>query len=135
MERRARKRGALQNTLVFSEKVHPLSHEIDKPIFSAIMMPALIQDFLPKQAPVKRHLLGGRPSQSRGDTVELLINLPVATAMRQAIAFVIIMIAFGIFMPEVLALSVFLLTLFTKATALLNALPASPAMIGQTAGH
>ncbi len=56
--------------------------------------------------------------------------------MRQAIAFVLIMIAFGIFMPEVLhALSVFLLTLFTKSTAFLNALPVSPAMVSPAAGH
>jgi len=49
-----------------------------------------------------------------------------------AIAFVIIMIAFGILMPEVLhALSAFLLTLFTKGTAFLNALPVNPAMMSQ----
>lgn len=50
--------------------------------------------------------------------------------MSAAIGLAAIIIVFGIFMPDVLrALSVFLLTLFGKATAMLQALPASPAMV------
>jgi hypothetical protein len=50
--------------------------------------------------------------------------------MISAIAFGMIVVIFGIFMPEVLhAVSVFLLTLFERATALLNALPAQTAIV------
>lgn len=65
-----------------------------------------------------------------GGYVGLQINpLLAAKNMSAAIGFAVVIIAFGIFMPDVLrALSVFLLTLFGKATAFLQALPvASPA--------
>ncbi|HEY5221346.1 MAG TPA: hypothetical protein VIJ29_04400 [Candidatus Paceibacterota bacterium] len=48
--------------------------------------------------------------------------------MRRAIGLAALIIVLGIFMPAVLsALVSFLLALFGKATAMLNALPASPA--------
>ena len=48
--------------------------------------------------------------------------------MRRAIGLAALIIVLGIFMPAVLnALVGFLLALFGKATAMLNALPASPA--------
>lgn len=53
--------------------------------------------------------------------------------MSAAIGLAAIIIVFGIFMPDVLhALSVFLLTLFGKATAMLQAMPTSPAMVNQS---
>ena len=61
---------------------------------------------------------------------------PCATAMKQAFAFFIFVVAFGIFMPEVLhALGTFLLVLLNKSTAFVNALPTSPAMVSQTIGQ
>jgi len=52
--------------------------------------------------------------------------------MRSAIAFGMVILIFAILMPEVFhAVSVFLLTLFTKGTAMLNALPNQPAAVGQ----
>ena len=51
-----------------------------------------------------------------------------ATTMRKALGLAAMIIVLGIFMPAVLnAIVGFLLVLFTKATAMLNALPASPA--------
>jgi len=48
--------------------------------------------------------------------------------MRKALGLAAMIIVLGIFMPAVLnAIVGFLLVLFTKATAMLNALPASPA--------
>jgi hypothetical protein len=48
--------------------------------------------------------------------------------MRRAIGLAALIIVLGIFLPTVLnALVGFLLALFGKATAMLNALPASPA--------
>lgn len=48
--------------------------------------------------------------------------------MRKAIGIAAIIIVLGIFMPSVLAaITSFLLALFSKATAMLNALPAQPA--------
>jgi hypothetical protein len=56
--------------------------------------------------------------------------------MSSAIGFAVVIIAFGIFMPDVLrAMSVFLLTLFGKATALLNAMPANPAVVSYPLTH
>lgn len=50
--------------------------------------------------------------------------------MAAAIAFAITLVVLGIFMPDVLrALETFLLTFFGKATAFLQAMPASPADI------
>jgi hypothetical protein len=55
---------------------------------------------------------------------------PCTKAMGQAIGLAIILVVIGIFMPDVLhALSTFLLALFSKATAFVNNLPTSPAMI------
>lgn len=49
-------------------------------------------------------------------------------SLGSAIGFVALIIIFGIFMPDVLhALSVFLLTLFSKATAFLQTVPGIPA--------
>lgn len=51
---------------------------------------------------------------------------PCNTAMRSAIAFGLVIIIFGIFLPGVLhALDTFLLVLFDRATALLQAIPAA----------
>ena len=51
--------------------------------------------------------------------------------MRSAIAFGLIIVIFGVLMPDVFhAVSVFLLTLFQKATAMVNSLPMQPAMMG-----
>ena len=50
--------------------------------------------------------------------------------MSAAIGFAVIIIAFGIFMPDVLhALSTFLLVLFGRATAFVNALPTQSAIV------
>ena len=50
--------------------------------------------------------------------------------MRSVIAFGMVIVIFGIFLPGVIhAMDVFLLTLFDRATALLQALPANPAMV------
>lgn len=49
--------------------------------------------------------------------------------MSSAIGLIIILIAFGIFMPDVIrAMSTFLLAFFGKATAFLQSLPTSPAV-------
>lgn len=49
--------------------------------------------------------------------------------MSAAIGFAVIIVAFGVFMPDVLrALSAFLLAFFGKATAFLQAVPAYPAV-------
>jgi hypothetical protein len=52
--------------------------------------------------------------------------------MRSAIAFGLVIVILGIFLPGVInAMDVFLLTLFDRATSLVQALPAAqPAMIG-----
>jgi len=48
--------------------------------------------------------------------------------MRKALGLAAMIIVLGIFMPDVLhAITAFLFALFNKATAMLNALPASPA--------
>jgi hypothetical protein len=54
--------------------------------------------------------------------------------MGQAIAFVMILVVFSVFMPDVFrALSVFLLTLINKGTGVLDTLPnPQPAMVSQT---
>ena len=50
--------------------------------------------------------------------------------MRSAIAFGMVIVILGIFLPGVIhAMDVFLLTLFDRATALVSALPAQPAMV------
>ena len=52
--------------------------------------------------------------------------------MRSAIAFGLTIVIFAILMPEVFhAVSIFLLTLFSKATALLNAIPSQTASMNQ----
>ena len=52
--------------------------------------------------------------------------------MRSAIAFGMVVIIFGIFLPGVIhALDVFLLELFQQATALLQALPPQTATVSQ----
>ena len=54
------------------------------------------------------------------------------TAMKSAIAFGMVIVLFGILMPDVFhAVSVFLLTLFGKGTAMLQALPTQTATVGQ----
>jgi hypothetical protein len=60
----------------------------------------------------------------------MLFNQPClrATIMRKAIGLAAMIIVLAIFLPSVLnALVGFLLAFFNKATAVLNALPASPA--------
>ncbi len=60
-----------------------------------------------------------------GSRVELLkLSSPAPRAMSGAIGFVLIVIALGIFMPDVLhALSTLLLTLFQRATSFVQAVP------------
>lgn len=56
--------------------------------------------------------------------------------MRSAIAFGMVIVVLGIFLPGVIhALNVFLLTLFQQATALLNALPPQTATMSQIVAH
>jgi len=52
---------------------------------------------------------------------------PARKAMRSAIAFGMVIVILGIFLPGVIhAMDTFLLALFDRATALIDALPASP---------
>ncbi len=56
--------------------------------------------------------------------------------MSGAIGLAALVVVFGIFMPDVLrALSVFLLTLFGRATAFLNAIPSSYPVTVPATGH
>ena len=60
-------------------------------------------------------------------------NPPATTAMRSAIAFGLLIVILGIFLPGVIhAMDVFLLVLFDRATSLVQALPpatSQPAMM------
>jgi hypothetical protein len=74
---------------------------------------------------------GGRPIMAGEETGRtLLTNSLQITAMRSAIAFGLVIVIFAVLMPDVFhAVSSFLLALFTKATAMVNALPAQPAIM------
>ena len=56
--------------------------------------------------------------------------------MRSAIAFGLVIVILGIFLPGIInAMDVFLLTLFNRATALVQALPAATAPQPATIGN
>jgi hypothetical protein len=71
-------------------------------------------------------LAAGGPANSwLSDAVESRKpNPPASTAMRSAIAFGMVIVILGVFLPGIIhAMDVFLLTLFDRATALVAALP------------
>ena len=75
---------------------------------------------------------GGRPNHGHQLVGLTKSTPPCKTAMRSAIAFGMVIVILGIFLPGVIhAMDVFLLALFQQATALVNALPAQTATMSQ----